>query len=275
MIFLEQTVNQILREEGQVIVSLDDLQVTWDDLEALFIGVYEQSKQYISIYDWVTDTLSTTPEERSDYSHIRHITYMNQTALQRIMPDLNPAYYEFNPYTKNASSIFASNFSLEVGKYPTLSQLDYSTTLTVKKERKCPFVLPCTFRPEDFSFNDMEAIEDDKEKGCLILEGDSGVGKFNSNTLTGYIITDSDYTGTLSVTSKYVGIKELDLSCELFYIWFKAALMQYLGAMKKQMDLTGVGLPFDLNADGLLERGRQLMDKVEELKGTKQHWSNF
>ena len=45
--------------------------------------------------------------------------------------------------------------------------------------------------------------------------------------------------------------------------------------MKKQFDLTGVGLPFDINADGLLERGRQLMDRVEELKGTKSHWSNF
>ena len=43
--------------------------------------------------------------------------------------------------------------------------------------------------------------------------------------------------------------------------------MQYIGAMKKQMDLTGVGLPFDINADGLLERGRILMDNVEKLKG--------
>ena len=86
---------------------------------------------------------------------------------------------------------------------------------------------------------------------------------------------DEDYKGYLTIESKYVGIKELDLSCELFYIWFKAALMQYIGAMKKQLDLTGVGLPFDINADGLLERGRQLMDKVEELKGTKSHWSNF
>ena len=41
------------------------------------------------------------------------------------------------------------------------------------------------------------------------------------------------------------------------------------------MDLTGVGLPFDINADGLLERGRVLMDSVEKLKETKQHWSNF
>ena len=51
--------------------------------------------------------------------------------------------------------------------------------------------------------------------------------------------------------------------------------MQYIGAMKKQLDLSGVGLPFDINADGLLERGRQLMDSVHELKGTESNWSNF
>ena len=86
---------------------------------------------------------------------------------------------------------------------------------------------------------------------------------------------DKDYRGTLNITSKYVGIKELDLSCELFYTWFKGAVLCYIGAMKKQLDLTGVGLPFDLNGDTILERGRQLIDKVEELKGTKSHWSNF
>ena len=93
--------------------------------------------------------------------------------------------------------------------------------------------------------------------------------------LQGVLMMDKDFKGTLKVKSKYVGIKELDLSCELFYVWFKAALMSYLGAMKKQMDLTGVGLPFDINGDQLLERGRQLMDSVQSLKETKQHWSNF
>ena len=29
---------------------------------------------------------------------------------------------------------------------------------------------------------------------------------------------DEDYKGYLTIESKYVGIKELDLSCELFYI---------------------------------------------------------
>ena len=59
---------------------------------------------------------------------------------------------------------------------------------------------------------------------------------------------------------------------EMFMVWFRGALLCYIGAMKKQLDLTGVGLPFDINADNLLERGRQYLDSIETLKTTKSHW---
>ena len=59
MIFLEQTVNQILLEEGQFVLSLSDLEITWEMLENLFIGTYEQCKGYISVYDWITDNINS------------------------------------------------------------------------------------------------------------------------------------------------------------------------------------------------------------------------
>ena len=273
MIFLEQTVNQILLEEGQVIVTLDDLQITWEDLERLFIGIYEQAKQYISIYDWTTDSMSLIPSER-DYAHIRHLTY--NAYFQRIMPDVPGEYYEYNPYTKNASSMINTTFQAEVAKYPTLERLDYSIPLNLVAERKQIFVLPCAFYPEDFSFADFEAFEDRKNPNRIIFESDNGVGQFDTRKLRGELIMDKDFKGTLRIKSKYMGIKELDNSCELFYNWFKGALFCYIGAQKKQMDLTGVGLPFNIDADGMLERGRELIAYVNnELKVKKQHWSNF
>ena len=124
MIYLEQTVNQILQEEGQVIVSLEDLMITWDMLESLFIGTYEQAKGYISVYDWTTEVLNTNPQKQDDWTHIRHLTYNAYNNMQRFMPDVPSNYWEFNPYTKNALSLMSTNFSLEVGKYPTLEQLE-------------------------------------------------------------------------------------------------------------------------------------------------------
>ena len=274
MIFLEQTVNQILMEEGQVIISLEDLQITWESLENLFIGVAEQAAEYISIYDWVTDYINSTPTEKN-WLNVKHITYTPVNYMQRMMPDVPGNYWEFNPFTKKASSMINTNFSLEVQLAPTIEHLQYSKRLNLIKDRKQMFTLPCTFSPESFSFGEMTAYPDYKHPHRIILECDNGVGCFDEKTLSGYVIMDKDYRGTLNITSKYVGIKELDLSCELFYTWFKGAVLCYIGAMKKQLDLTGVGLPFDLNGDTILERGRQLIDKVEELKGTKSHWSNF
>ena len=274
MIYLEQLVNHILRVEGQTVVTLEDLQISWEDVESLFIGIYEQSKQYLSIYDWQKDYLSLTPQQRPDYAHIKHFT-LDTHQMQRFMPDMPGEYWEFNPYTKNANSLINTNFSLEVAKYATLENLEYETELDVKKEQKKHFILPCSFHTEDFSFADFVAYKDNKDRDKIILESDNGVGVFNRKTLSGHLIMDIDFKGPLKVISKYVGIKEYNMQTELFVVWFQAALMQYIGAIKKQLDLTGVGLPFDINADGLLERGRQLMDRVEDLKGTKSHWSNF
>lgn len=273
MIFLEQIVRQALMEEGQVIVTLEDLQITWEDLERLFIGVYNQSKDYILISDWVRDTITPDPTPK-DWTHIKHLT-INTGVMPRIMPDMPNNMWEFNPYTHEASSLMNTSFTAEVGLHPTLDYLDYKQKVSLKANRKSKFRLPCDFDINSFSFENFTAFEDHRHPERIILESNNGVGNFNTKTLMGELIMDIDYTGNMEITSKYVGIKELDLTDELFYIWFKAALLSYIGAMKKQFDLSSVGLPFDINADNLLERGRQLMDKVEELKGTKSHWSEW
>lgn len=272
MIFLEQLTNQILKEEGQVIVTFEDLNITWEQIEGLFIGVYEQSKNYLIVYDWVDDHIGLTPHD-TEYSHIKHITY--PTYFQRIMPDLQYNYWEFNPDSKNLSGLMNMNVQVEAGKYPTLTYPEYTVTLSLEKDVKKPFMLPCSFEPESFKFADFEAFYDNKDKKKIILESDSGVGQFNLDTLTGYFYLDKDLKDTLKITSKYVGISNLSMNDELFVVWYKAALLQYIGSMKKQLDLSNVGLPFDINADQLLERGRQYMDRVEELKGTKSRWSDF
>jgi hypothetical protein len=279
MIFLEQTVNQILQEEGQVIISLDDLMITWDMLESLFIGTYEQAKGYISIYDWTTSVINTDPKKHTDWTHIRHMTYNAYNNMQRFMPDVPGNLWEFNPYTQNASALMSTNFSLEVGKYPTLEQLDYSIPIKGKAGRKCVFRLPCMFDLDSFELLDLVATETTGKHSCGIQEvtikGNSGTGQFDTDTFTGHIVFKEDVDTMLKITSKYVGIKELDLTCELFYIWFKANVLTLIGSMKRQVDLQGVQLPFDINQDDLLNRGRELMGKVEELKINKSHWSNF
>ena len=313
MIFLEQTVNQILLEEGQFVLSLSDLEITWEMLENLFIGTYEQCKGYISVYDWTTQTLGTDPIKKDDWTHIRHLTYNAYNNMQRFMPDVPSEYWEFNPYTKNASSLMSTNFSVEAGMYPTCQQLDYPLEFKdVKKGQKLRINLPFIFDPNNFTVStpdknlDIKATEttttissscdcppvdtefdpleqeeciccdDTTSTDIITMEGEDGNGSFDTKSLNGIITFNNDYDKViLNLKTKYVAIKELDLTCELFYNWFKANVLTTIGAVKKQLDVQGVNLPFDINQDELLSRGREIMQKVEQLKADKMHWSNF
>lgn len=306
MIFLEEIVNNSLQEEGQIVLSLSDLGITWSDLERLFLATYNESKGYLSVYDWQTSVINTNPHKMNDITHVRHITYNAYNNMQRFLPDVPGQYWEFNPYTKNISSLMSTNFSLEVGKYPTCAKLPFTLQLNnVKKGQKVNFSLPFAI-DTNLEISDNKSLEEIKVKGkevkyassedcknkfldnsrtCICNDSDSiyateivgdATGSFDMDSLNGYLKFSKDYDSlTVTFNTKYVAIQELDLSCELFVTWFKAKLFTMIGAIKKQIDLQGIGLPFDFNQDELLGRGRELMAKLDELKTSKMHWSNF
>lgn len=306
MIFLEQTVNQILQEEGQMILSLSDLGITWPILERQFIGTFEQAKDYITIYDWVNEVIGIDGVKKPEWTNVRHITYNAYNNMQRFMPDVPGQYWEFNPYTKNMTSLMSTNFSLEVGKHPTCGKIEYCLEFNdLKQGQTYNFSLPFSFSNltiKDMDENTNLALtikayenENNSSNTCSYLERTSNCvcnnintsreveitgndinGTFSDQTLTGSFVPNKDYRYLLfTFTTQYAAIKELDLTCELFYNWFKGNTLTMIGSIKKQVDLQGIGLPFDFNSDDLLARGREIMTKVEELKGTKSHWSNF
>ena len=295
MILLEQTVNQILMEEGQTIISLSDLGLTWDNIEDLFIGTYNQAKSYISVYDWTDSTITQQGEIQEDWAQVKHISYIAAQRFQRYMPDVPGNYWEFNPYTKRISAMMNSNFSLEVSKYPKCEKSTIEINHNdVKSGKKINFELPFSVDKNLLRINDgtndleLELSEvkyteryskyicGNQENNKIIQIAGDIYGSINQATWKVSLTPQHDYdTLKFICTSKYVNIMELDLTCELFYVWFKDNLLTLIGSMKKQIDLNGVGLPFDISSDDLLTRGRELSAKVEELKGTKQHWSNF
>lgn len=287
MIFLEEATNQALAEEGQVIVTLEDLGITWPQVERLFVGTYNQAKIYVPIYKQEVMTLSPYGLKVPNIANIRHIVYNSYQNMQRFMPDILQEQWEFNPYLHELKTLVSTSFNVEYATYSYCGSIPYSATLNnVKKDKIYPFKLPCQFVMDtfkisngDLSINATEEIEeniDDKTVKMITLEGELGEGKIDVDNLEGYILLkeDADLL-TLSLDSKYSGILELDLTCELFYTWYKANLLALIGSMKEQIDLPGVGLPFDINKDTLLTRARELSNLVEQLKGTKSYWSGW
>lgn len=287
MIYLEECVNQVLLEEGQLIVSpLDDLEISWEQLENLFIGTYNQAKGYVSIYDWQTQFVGIDGTTKNEWAYVRHITYNAYNHMQRFMPDVPGQYWEFNPYNKMLKSLFATDFSFEVGKYAYCGKLPYSMILSnVTGGSNSKFVLPCYFGDDfviethnlDTTLNpDTSMAVINETDDAIMFSGSLGNGTFNKKTMIGELTFANNADSVeLSFTSKYSGIAELDLTCELFYIWFKANMLRMIGSMKNQIELPNVGLPFEISRDELLARGNELMQHVEELKVNKSHWSNF
>ena len=282
MIYLEECVNQVLLEEGQLIVSpLDELGISWEQLENLFIGTYNQAKGYVSIYDWQTQFVGIDGTTKNDWAYVRHITYNAYNHMQRFMPDVPGQYWEFNPYNKMLKTLFATDFSFEVGRYAHCQKLPYSMVLSgVTAGAKSKFILPCYFsndfkiEMQDNPDSSMTIVNEDDN--IVMFSGSLGNGTFDKKTMIGNATFAVDAgTVELSFTSKYVGILELDLTCELFYQWFKANMLRMIGSMKNQIELPNVGLPFEISRDELLARGNELMQHVEELKVNKSHWSNF
>lgn len=287
MIFLEEATNQALAEEGQVIITLEDLGITWSQLERLFVGTYNQAKIYVPIYKQEVMTLSPYGQKVPNIANIRHIVYNSYQNMQRFMPDISQEQWEFNPYLHELKTLVSTSFNIEYATYSYCGSIPYSITLTdVKKDKVYPFKLPCQFLNDTFKITngksdiiaseEVEEIIDDQTVKMVDLTGDFGEGKIDITNLEGYVILNEDTDLlTLSLDSKYSGILELDLTCELFYVWYKANLLSLIGGMKEQIDLQGVGLPFDINKDTLLTRARELSNNVEQLKGTKSYWSGW
>ena len=281
MIFLEECVHQALLEEGQVIISpFKELDLTWEQLDRMFRGVYNQARGYISVYDWETNFVSIAGQTKDDYAYVRHITYNAYNEMQRFMPDVPGQYWEFNPYNKTLKSLFATTFSFEVGKYAHIGRLPFALEFNDKitPATTSRFLLPCS-PDRDFkvvSDNGLEMVFIREDENQFEFSGTLGNGIINKETLIGDIsFAKKANNATLSFTSKYSGILELDLTCELFFKWFKASMLTLIGSMKKQIELEGVGLPFSISGDVLLDRGNELMKEVYSLRETKSHWSNW
>ena len=286
MIFLEEITNQALMEEGQIILSLTDYDLTWQKLERLFVGTFNQAKDYLLIFDWTTQNLSPNAIKVPNLVHVKNIVYNSYQKMQRFMPTIEQQLWEFNPYTKDLKALVSTSFGLEYSKHATCDYLPYSITLSdVKADTAYPFALPCSFRAGTFTItttdnqdviDTVEEKTDESDNVFLEISGTMGEGQIDPKTLDGYITPVKDYTQiTLELTSKYKGLLELDMTEELFYNWYKANLLSLLGGIKDQIELPGVGLPFDLTRDTLSQKAGSLMATVNDLKVTKSHWSNF
>lgn len=288
MLFLDKCVKTALLEEGQVLVSLEDLGIAREDLNDLFESIYEQARPYIQRYIRKSITASTSPLKIPDAVSIKRVTldsYMN--LYNRTLPDLKPDGWDFNPHTREFTTFASTPYIVEYLCYPECGNLNVTDAILVSEKGKAHIKLPC--KPDTKTFvltygdTTYKITEEDDNNFYFTYENEEGetitVGKLNKRTdkldiTVGYIHDEPALTYSFD-TWNYA-IEEWDMKVEIFMVWFKAALLSMIGAIKEQAgNIDTASMPFDINRDTLLSRARELYAKLDELKTTKLTWWEF
>ena len=73
--------------------------------------------------------------------------------------------------------------------------------------------------------------------------------------------------------NKRVAIEDLDEYNLPFYMWFTVDVLRSIGSLKYQATMNETaGLPFNLQADTLLDRARQLEDQLQTQLSNNSNW---
>jgi hypothetical protein len=87
-------------------------------------------------------------------------------------------------------------------------------------------------------------------------------------------LTDTDAEDiNVSYTSKYEAVTDLQIGDEAFQTFFGADLLTSIGNIKAVTKFES--LPADFTADGLIEVGKTLKEKVEQMKDDRSFWYEY
>lgn len=284
MIYLDKITKNVLLEEGQTLVSLEDMEITNDDLNDLFFSIYEQARPYAQRYLKKKMHLSTSPVILDDAVEIKRITYdIYPNMYNRMATDIAQSAWEFNPHTRQLQVFAGTNYVVDYLCYPKCDYLPISEVHGIA-DNKLKFVLPC-LPDDDFKLKsgDYEATVDETntDTSKIVLNGTLGSGEIDLSSLKLTLDTTqsglSDGTSVdCSFTTKNRAIEEWDMKTEIFVVWFKAALLNMIGSIKAQAgNIDSAAMPFDVTRDDLLQKAQNLYSRVEELKINKSNWWEF
>jgi len=304
MLYLEETVDAILSEEGQTLMGLDfltdTLGLTMKKMELLFKkSVLEYSKrrpiketkEFNAINVSTEYALLTMPENTLS---VRAVRYGVLPSIPRFyLPTFGEISYEFEKH----------NLSLKV--WPPIAPLKitytrgYAFTKEIELQEKYYCyegddviydVLPCTYRENSLTIvknnvemkelsRDVNTFEENgvtREETVVTLSGNLGTGTINLNTREFELDLTDTTAGYIYFIFKpqYKVIKELDLGDFVFTKLFALKILEALASLRAQATQTELH-NVDLTTDELYSRVRILKREVDKLLKSTQSISSM
>lgn len=280
MISLEQTTNNIIFTKGLFAVPLEAFQFNWDILNRIFVSTFYKYERFCPLTKTIQTNGGSPLKMPDDCIYPRAIGFGNASM---IMPQT--ATVESNNWTYDRAtkilSVFTNTNSTSSFKVQYLARhpkVKEHTTIDDYEvfEDECHIEIQLTAVPDISTMsiskgsNTLEVKS--RDRFFIHFEGSLGEADLDLSSLkltikqtdisAGYILVDYD--------NKYESFNCITEDLDFFETWYAANLLSSLGNIKAVVKIDA--MPNDINADGLLSQGRDLMSIVIDWQKEKQYW---
>jgi hypothetical protein len=278
MIIMEDAVQLVKSREGQLLLPLETVNLDEYRLDDIFnttLDYYSNKRPIKTSNDIVVTSTGTVIPDCIGVIAVRPVVY--QPFRRVISPSARSSFY-FNVETRTLSAFPIQNYTYEVIYFRRLIRgnlnVTYQGPFTVATEDTIKFFLKGRFKKGSLLIKKGTlTMSDTTTTGNITtLTGTLGTGTFNTDTLEtnlNLVSSGNDYL-TISFWTKHTATSDIGTEDIPFMTLFAANLMTAIGSLKKQT--VSPEIPFDLSADELLARGRELQDKAEEIMNKNDHW---
>ena len=276
MLYLEQAVKNIVTGNGIFVIPLSAFSFNWDVLNTMFISTLKKFEKWKPVNKRIYTTVSPSGIVLPDAIEVKNVAMMSGNMIPAQASPFQSDDFYFDPVTKLLQSVGTSQFLVTyLGSY-TLQTNDFTQQFTCYTGEKCITeyltVVP-NISTLNITYNDETMTITSKDHDYIEFSSPSAQASLCVDSLK-FELQRTQFDGeanvTISYTSAYKAIKELNESDEFFETWFGSVLLSSLGSIKAITKFES--LPVDVTTDDMLTYGRQLKETVNTYQIERSNW---
>jgi hypothetical protein len=288
MILYETARDRFMLEYGQLLIPFASLKLTDDNMEKIFVNTVRKLQNKRPNRAVMTANVDPTGITIPDAIQVLALKYKIYDNFDRVSAPISRSYWFFDPATRILRSLFASIFIivyLQEYKIGYFQQKDNVMT-TVDGESQVDFFLKASYKKGTLILSKTHygtgivttCTEVSRSGNIATLAGTLGNGTLDLTTLKVSLNITDQVTGDI-IASYYnarKAIQGLDEHNMPFYLWFTVDMLRSWANLKAQASMNeNTGMPFNLQADLLLDRARVLEDQLNEHLNANNSWYNW
>lgn len=280
MLTLEQTVQNVITTKGLFAIPVEAFMFDWAILNRIFVSTFHKYERFCPKLNTIQTSGGNPIVMPEDCIYPRAIGFGNAAMIPPQTVAVDRQSWSYNRETRQLS-VFTN----------TGSSAPFQVQYLARHKQVIPEVEPVIFEVFDGETEveiQLDFVPDEKDfkvsKGESTLEitardrhtwtlsGSLGDATLDLTSLNLKIVQKDTVAGDIEVsyTPKYAAFDFITEDAEFFETWFAANLLSSLGNIKAIVRMDA--MPNNIDADGLINQGKDLMNNVIDWQKEKQKW---